>query len=379
MGNRRLLSCLRRRRRVLASRDGVKQHPVGLRGFTDAHEHSVVTSMCGSDHPDEATPLDALEERIARRIVADASARYLAATRERIGPFVDKHFSFSGARALHRRAVGWDLLRAPANLGLAIPQFGLMCGSGLARRAGWRRGADWMGDRRLVMETDIARELDWLLHTELLQLPFRQGTREATRDALAEAVFADPRIETASRVVLNAVGRRADDPDFRRDLERKLAVYTGSRDAAAEITTAIVGTAVGAMAFKQMTPGVLSMGPALAGAAAQYAAIASFPLGATLGGLWYGAFPATAGVATTVAFTGALVLAAAPVSAFAGLVADPVQRRLGLHQRRLGRLIDAIERDLKGDGPGRFEVRDHYVMRILDFAELLRAAWRAMG
>lgn len=357
----------------------MKQHPVGLRGFTDAHEHSVVTCMCGSDHPDEATPLDVLEAHTARRIVADASARYLAATRERIVPFVDQHFSFSGARDLHRRAVGWDLLRAPANLGLAIPQFGLMCGSGLARRAGWRRGADWMGDRRLVMETDVARELDWLLHTELLQMPIRQSTREATRDALAEAVFADPRIETASRVVLRAVGRRADDPDFRRDLERKLAVYTGSRDAAAEITTAIVSTAVGAMAFKQMTPGALSLGPVLAGAAAQYAAIASFPLGATLGGLWYGAFPATAGVATTIAFTGALVLVAAPVSAFAGLVADPVQRRLGLHQRRLGRLIDAIERDLKGDGPGGFEVRDHYVMRILDFAELLRAAWRATG
>ena len=205
--------------------------------------------MCGPDHPDEATPLDVLEAHTARRIVADASARYLAATRERIVPFVDEHFSFSGARDLHRRAVGWDLLRAPANLGLAIPQFGLMCGSGLARRVGWRRGADWMGDRRLVMETDVARELDWLLHTELLQMPIRQGTREATRDALAEAVFADPRIETESRVVLHAVGRQADDPDFRRDLERKLAVYTGSRDAAAEITTAIVSTAVGAMAF----------------------------------------------------------------------------------------------------------------------------------
>ena len=343
---------------------------------------SVSRTDQGRDHmrtPDAVTPLDMFEERMARQIVTDASARYLKTARERIVPFVDKHFPFSGARDQYRQAVRRDLLRAPANLGLAIPQFMLMCGSGLARRAGWQRSADWMGDRRLVMVTDVDRELDWLLHTELLQLPYCQGAREATRDALAEAVFADPRIETASRVVLQAIGQQADDPDFRRDLERMLAVYTGSRDAAAEITIAIVGAAVGAMAFKQMTPGVLSLGPALAGAAAQYAAIASFPLGATLGGLWYGAFPVTAGAATTIAFTGALALVAAPVSAFAGLVADPVQRRLGLHQRRLERLIDAIERDLKGDGPGGFEVRDHYVMRILDFAELLRAAWRVLG
>ena len=233
-----------------------------------------------------------------------------------------------------------------------------------------------MGDRRLVMVTDVARELDWLVRTEVLQLPYRQGAREATRDALTEAVFADPRIETASRAVLEAIGQRSDDPGFRSDLERKLAVYTGSRDAAAEITSAIVGTAVGVIAFKELMPGVLSLGPAVAGAAAQSAAIAGFPLGATLGGLWYGAFPATAGTATTIAFTGAVALIAAPISAFAGLVADPVQRRLGLHQRRLGRLIDAIERDLKGDGPGQFEVRDHYVMRIVDFAEALRFCWR---
>ena len=229
-----------------------------------------------------------------------------------------------------------------------------------------------MGDRQFFVVTDVACELEWLIHTELLKLPYSQGTREATVDELAEAVFADPRIEKASRIVLESVERRSDDPDFRDELERKLKVYTGSRDAAVEITTAIVSAAVGAIAFKKMTPSILVLGPYAAGVAAQYAAIAGFPLGATLGGLWYGVFPATAGKAMTIAVTGALSVVAAPITAFAGLVADPVQRRLGLHQRRLGKLIDAIERDLKGEGPGRFEVRDHFVMRILDFVELLR-------
>lgn len=145
---------------------------------------SVSRTGRGRDHirtPDEATPRDVLEECMTRQMVTDASARYLKAARERIVPFVDGHFSFSGARDLHRQAVGRGLLRAPANLVVAIPQFGLICGSGLARRAEWQRSADWMGDRRLVMVTDVARELDWLLHTELLQLPYRQGVREARR------------------------------------------------------------------------------------------------------------------------------------------------------------------------------------------------------
>ena len=148
-------------------------------------------------------------------------------------------------------------------------------------------------------------------------------------------------------------------PVFREGFESKLAVYTGSRAAASEITTAIFSVAVGA-GFKQMTTGALSLGPVLAGAITQHAAIASFPLGAGLGGIWYGAFPGSVGAATTVTVTGGLVLAFSLLSAFAGVLADPAQRRLGLHQRRLKRLIDAIgqdlESDLKGEGPGRFRV-----------------------
>lgn len=319
--------------------------------------------------------LDSIDEAVARDIVAGAIERYLEGTRARIVPFVDRHFSFSGACALHRRAVGWDLVRAPVNVLLAVPQVALLLGAALARRAGWRRTADWLGDRQILLTTDVAREIDWLVHTELLRLPYRQGAREATRDALALAVFDDPRIRTASRDVLETLGRRTRDAAFREDLEAKLAVYTGSRSAASELTTAMVSVAVGATAFKQLTPGVVSLGPAIATAAAQQAAIASFPLGAWLGGLWYGVFPVTPSLPATVGVTVGLALAFSVLSAFAGVAADPIQRRLGLHRRRLERLVAAIERSLAGDGPERFVVRDHYVARVLDVADLLRVAW----
>ena len=60
--------------------------------------------------------------------------------RARIVPFVDDHFSFSSAWALHRRALGRDLLRAPVNVMLVLPQVVLLPGAAaLARRVGWRR------------------------------------------------------------------------------------------------------------------------------------------------------------------------------------------------------------------------------------------------
>ena len=315
-----------------------------------------------------------LDEAVAREIVAGAVGRYLDETRARIVPFIDDHFSFRGALALHRRAIGWDLLRAPVNVLLAVPQVLLLLGCGLARWARWQRAADWLGNRQILLATDVAREIDWLVYTELLRLPYRQGPRESTRDALAELVFGDPRIETASREVFETAGRRMTDADFRRDLEDKLAVYTGSRSAASELTTAAVSVAVGATAFKQLTPGVVSLGPAIATAAAQQAAIASFPLGAGLGSLWYSVFPVSPSLLTTIGVTIGLALAFSVLSAFAGVVADPVQRVLGIHRRRLRRLVAAIERTLGGHGPERFEVRDHYVARILDVADILRVA-----
>jgi len=56
-----------------------------------------------------------------------------------------------------------------------------------------------------------------------------------------------------------------------------------------------------------------------------------------------------------------------------------VQRQLGLHQRRLHRLIDSLDKELTGRGDSRFTVRDHYVARVLDLLDILRAARQAAG
>ena len=329
-----------------------------------------------SDSEPTSTPVarEPFDAAVAYDIVAGAVEHYLQATRARIDPFVDAHFSIAGAWALHRRAVGWDLLRAPVNVALAVPQVLMLLGCALARWARWQRTAHWLGSRHLLLTTDVAREIDWLICTELLRLPYRSGSRESTRDALAEAVFGDPRIGNIPRELTDALEGRASDADFRRGLEDKLAVYTGSRSAAAELTTAVISVSVGAAAFNQLTPGVVSLGPAVAAAAAQKAAIAAFPLGAWLGGFWYGVFPATPSLPTTIGISVGLALAFSLLAAFAGLVADPLQRRLGIHQKRLRKLLGTIETSLRGDGSERFEVRDHYVARILDVADLLRVA-----
>jgi hypothetical protein len=218
--------------------------------------------------------------------------------------------------------------------------------------------------------------VQWLIMTELLELPCRQPGRESRNDALAAAILVSGELQAAMTDSLVAIGRRGDDPTFRRQAEEALLSYAGTRAAAAEITTALMALGAGAVALQQATPGMITLGPALATAFAQQAAIAGFPLGASLGSIWYGFFPAAASPWLIAGTTGGLILVGAMAAAFAGILADPVQRQTGLHQRRLRSLIDGLERHVRWGSSGNFTVRDHYVARLLDLFDVLGSVAR---
>ena len=131
---------------------------------------------------------------LAGTIVRDAARRYIANRRERVDAFVDRHFTLAGSLALHRHAMGWDLLRAPVNLFLTVPALAAKFASRAARRAGHERLAARLAGRRFMFETDLACEIEWLVATELLEIPCVQRDRASLRDALAETVLADPRV-----------------------------------------------------------------------------------------------------------------------------------------------------------------------------------------
>lgn len=312
---------------------------------------------------------------LIRSVVDVAIGRYVAARRNRVPAFVDRNFSLAGSARLHRKAVGWDVVRAPVNLALALPHVLIRLGAVGSRAAGARRVATRLDRANLFFASDVAREVEWRVFTELLELPYAQADRSFHRDALAEEIFADPRVSAAMRQSLEAVGRRADDPRFAVWLADAMATYTGSRVAAADLANALIAAGVGALTFKQLTPGAISLGPMIAQALVHQSAIASFPLGAGIGGLWYGVVPSAAPAGLVVGVTGGLVAAASVLAAFSGMLTDPLQRRLGLHHRRLNRLVDSLDCELTGLGDSRYAVRDHYAARVFDVFDLLRAAY----
>jgi hypothetical protein len=332
------------------------------------------------DSETDLVPVDsAAETALIEQIVDDGVRRYFSERRRRIRPFVDRNFSLRGSLRLHREAVGWDIARAPLNFAMAAPQVGLLMASHAARRLGAPRLAGELGSTRLVVDTAVGKELAWRLHADLLELPYRSGDRVATKDALAETILADKRVVAALAPALEALGMTGADPALRRRLEAAMTEYARTRGAATEVTTALLSMSAGALALRKLTPGALTLGPALAAAIAERASVMALPMGGALGSAWVKLFPVAPSAVLAAGLTGGLFALSTVASAFAGVVADPIQRRLGLHQARLRRMVDALERQMKDPAAPGFVVHDHYVARLLDLFDVAGAVVRAVA
>ena len=269
----------------------------------------------------------------------ESARRYVEACRARIPRFVRRHFSLTGSLALHRAALGGDLWRAPVNTLLAVPAFLVRLSACLARGVRLVRLAERLERLPLGVVTAVDRRVEALIVSELLALPI------AARGSL-----------------------RAHAP-----LSRLLRRYVRTRSAMSELGVNALMLCVGAIAFEHLTPGSLSAGTAMAQALAERSALESFPLGTWAGEAYYAMFPVSWSFSDVAVAFVAIIGAVALLSTFVGILADPLQAALGIHRRRLERLVDAIERLLvRGDDD--FKPKDAYFARLVDLADAARAA-----
>lgn len=318
------------------------------------------------------------QDEIAARfdaVFGRACRVYSMLCRARIEDFCARHFSVEGAWRIHRKALGHDLWKVPVNALWAIPYLASQGLSVVSSKLGWRQAAERL--RRLPpgFQTAVAREIEWLIHTELLQLPIQQQGRQSAQDSLLALLMSDE--EVARRLGSEWQTLAALDPHGRaRDkLEEYLMVYAGSRVAANDLAGSLLSMAAGAAALQKFTPGAVALGAASAAVLAQEIAIANFALGPALGSLYYGLFPAAASTGLIVASVSSLMAALGVIAAFSGIVTDPLQSLLGLHQRRLHKLLDALDAQLQGQD-GQFKLHDAYLARVLDLIDLIRGAAR---
>jgi len=302
---------------------------------------------------------------------------YVTSRRARIPMFIHQHFSFRGALALHKKTLGRDVYKYPVNLVWGLPVALVTGAADLLAKAGAHRPAQWLQRMPRGIPTALHKELQWLIYTDLLELPYVQEGRVSHRDVLMEYILAEPWIAALCDAYMAQLHSVAERPAFRAALERHLEEYGKTRGAVSELAGSLLNLAAGYAALSKATPGALSAGTAAATAIAQHLAIANFWLGSTVGAWYYAVFPVAASAGLVAATTGAMLAAGGVVTALAWIVLDPLLATTGLHRRRLDRFVTVLGEELRGGRCGEYRVRDHYIARVFDVLEMLRAATTA--
>lgn len=254
--------------------------------------------------------------------------------------FVRDRFGPRGTLALHRHALGLDLLRAPVNVMLSPVFLLVRLAVPLLRRLGAVRASGWLARRRIFLASDLSRHIAAALTGLVADLDAQGIGPKAPPQAVARAT----------------------------------ADYAETRNAVSEITTSALVLLAGLALFHRATPGVISLAGPLAEMRAQARAIDDFLLGNWAGGLWYGVFPRDLGMAEVVLTGVVLAVAASVVTTFAGLIADPLQWAAGTHRRRIMRLLARLDHAAEAPALG----REHWLARLGDLSDAALSLWRSL-
>ncbi|MEM0910218.1 MAG: DUF6635 family protein [Pseudomonadota bacterium] len=341
---------------------------------------------------------DVLESTIQAAVLEGVSA-YIENRREAIPAFVDKHYSFKGAWELNRNAVGWDMAKAPANVLWAPVYLVSLLGKKGTEKLGWEKSASLLNKVPAGFRTDVENEVEWIVYSEFLHLPITQKVktnassaqenssekvspahknrqqptqafRQYENNLLMEFILNHPTVSSWIGDKLTVINEIAQLAENQAKMEEKLMHYVDSRKAAAEITAALVAASASFVTQKSIGLGALSIGQTAAAAIAYHSAVSSFAFGSSLGGVYYSVFPATVSTGLLVGVTGGVAAALGVVAALGGIVADPVQRQLGLHHKKLDKLLTSVESQFT-DETGQYNLKDQYVARVFDLLDLL--------
>lgn len=297
--------------------------------------------------------------------------RYLTSRRELVDSFVEQNYSLSPAWQLNKKAFGMDMLKTPANILWTPPYFVLNLTGRLLKNVTKDRWGNALTKLPAGFKTDVEQEVAWRVHSQFLELPYQQEKRSFEQNRMLAFILEEDCLNDVFGESLQALAQFVNDPKGQQRLADNLTNYVDSRKAAAELSAAMISMASGYIANKSVNFGALGLGNALAASMANTAAASNFVLGNTLGSLYYSVFSATASKTSIAISTGGVAIVLGIISSYAGVLTDPLQKSLGWHQKKLHKVVDAIEQQFLSDDEQALSYKDGYVARILDIADLM--------
>ena len=269
----------------------------------------------------------------------DCLERYIAERRSRIEPFVDRHFSLQDTIAIQKRSLLIDLLCYPINTLWAIPyMFVKKTGESLGR-LGWATASRLLSVVPSGLKRGYQKEIEKSIRHEILEWPSDRGSGTENPHALARVLKSDERV--APLLAVPEVVSRLDQAAA--DINRLIESYGANRALASDLAGSFLTLATGWLMFGDHSLGIEGIGERLASRRAKERAASSFILGSGLGSMFYSVFPPKPSLWEIVLATTAVGLLLTICGMMIGIVADPIMKRFGLHQRQLQALLDDIE------------------------------------
>lgn len=267
--------------------------------------------------------------------------RHIEICRSRIPDFVKDSFYGTGAFHLNRRAFGLDILIAPYNFFMGMPNFIMHTLAVILNAIGVKRAASWLHRCHPGLPTKVQETLRTKILSELLDV--------SPRDADAKA-------DNVKWIILNAA-------------HKPVQIYLQTRNVAADITAGTLAAIVGLVFLSRFTPGSISAGTVVAELIAREEAVSQFMLGDELGRIYYSLLPVHPSSGTIALALFLVVTVIAVVAAFSGFIHDPLQAVTGLHKRKLNRLLDAIEASATDANVKNYRPKDTLIGRIYDLVD----------
>ena len=278
----------------------------------------------------------------------EAIRRYIAERRQRVAPFCERHHGWHGMRIIHTESIKEDFITNPLNLLWVIPHALLKSGTEWSRKLGWVAPSEWFKHLPAKLKTGSQKKIEWLLLTELLELPYDHGSWRSHRDALADEFYRNQKLaELRGRAEWAAILHTS--PGL---WSQELLADSAERTAAADLASGGAILLAGWCFLGKAALSVFGIGEQYARRSAHDEAVANFSLGPIhfgpkvdhkLGSLYYEVFPVNPTTAQIWFGTAVIMLGVACLSLMLHALLDPIQQAMGVHEARLQRFLNALE------------------------------------
>lgn len=304
-----------------------------------------------------------ISDRDIEKAILDGAHLYFDECRSNVPTFVDRCFHYPGAVATNKVAWGWDILLAPVNLVWA-PFYALICVIRFMVPKSTRLHC-FLQQTPAGFTTQVQRHISNLVMSDLLKTNERESAFERHLLSSLQDLYGSH--------IHDHIGRQ----EFRLLIEPLVAdalkEYQVTRTASADITNSLSCTIFGAFAFQKFTPGAIGITFLLASLLVKEMAVRNFLLGDTLGSFYYGLFPPEPSLVMTGVVMGSVMVMLAVVAALSGIIIDPIQAALGLHRKRLMKMIDHLEQDFIEKTSSTYRPKDQFIARIMDAFDMIKS------